>query len=97
ALNASDEVRHRINLGGTRAVFEHSRNHGVEHVIFVGRHTYYGAGSDSPLYHTEDEPPQELASYPELADLVAADLYAATELWRSPQVVTAVLRLCYTL
>ena len=24
---------------------------------FVGRHTYYGAAADSPLYHCEDEPP----------------------------------------
>ena len=28
-----------------------------KHVVFVGRHTYYGAAPDSPLYHTEDEPP----------------------------------------
>jgi UDP-glucose 4-epimerase len=97
ALNTNDEQRHRINLGGTRSVFQHCRAYGVEHVIFVGRHTYYGAGADSPLYHTEDEPPQELATYPELADLVAADLFAATELWRTPELVTSVLRLVYTL
>ncbi|MHB8877443.1 MAG: SDR family oxidoreductase [Myxococcaceae bacterium] len=91
------EERHRINLGGTRAVFEHSRAYGVKHVIFVGRHTYYGAGPDSPLYHTEDEPPQALDSFPELADLVAADLYASTALWRNPDLITTVLRVCYTL
>ena len=31
------------------------------------------------------------------ADLVAADLYAATALWRFPELTTTVLRLCYTL
>ncbi len=92
-----DEERHRINLGGTRAVFEHCRAYGVPHVVFVGRHTYYGAGPDSPLYHTEDEPPQGLETFPELADLVAADLYAQTALWRHPELTTSVLRLCYTL
>jgi UDP-glucose 4-epimerase len=97
SLMMSGEERYRINLGGTRAVFDHCRDYGVEHVIFVGRHTYYGAGPDSPLYHTEDEPPQELAAYPELADLVAADLYASTALWRLPQFTTTILRLCYTL
>ncbi len=91
------EERYRINLGGTRAVFDHCRAYGVEHVIFVGRHTYYGAGSDSPLFHTEDEPPMALQTFPELADLVAADLYAATALWRYPEMTTTVLRLVYTL
>jgi UDP-glucose 4-epimerase len=97
ATAADTEERYRINLGGTRAVFEHCANYGVKQVIFVGRHTYYGAGADAPLYHTESEPPQELGSYPELADLVAADLYAANALWRLPQLQTAVLRVCYTL
>jgi UDP-glucose 4-epimerase len=91
------EERYRINLGGTRAVFEHCRAYGVKHCVFVGRHTYYGAASDSPLFHTEDEPPMALASFPELADLVAADLYAGGELWRSPELCTSVLRLCYSL
>lgn len=67
------EDRYRINLGGTRAVFEHSATYGVRHVVFVGRHTYYGAQATLPLFHLEDEPPMGLASFPELADLVAAD------------------------
>ena len=92
-----DDERYRINLGGTRAVFDHCRNYGAEHCIFVGRHTYYGAAPDSPLYHTEDEPPMGLDEYPELADLVSADLYAGSALWRFPELTTTVLRLCYTL
>jgi UDP-glucose 4-epimerase len=97
ALAGDAEERYRINLGGTRAVFEHCANHGVSQLVFVGRHTYYGAGPEAPLYHTEVEPPQELGTYPELADLVAADLYAANVLWRLPALQTAVLRICYTL
>jgi UDP-glucose 4-epimerase len=97
ALNVTGEERSRINVGGTRAVFDHCQTHDVAHVVFVGRHTYYGAAPDSPLYHTEDEPPQALGTFPELADLVAADLYAANALWRWPRMVTTVLRLCYTL
>ena len=94
---ARGEERHRINLGGTRAVFDHCRRWGVSHVVFVGRHTFYGAAAESPLYHSEDEPPMGLATFPELADLVAADLYAASELWRFPELTTTVLRFCYTL
>jgi UDP-glucose 4-epimerase len=97
ALSARGEERARINVGGTKSLFEHSVRHGVQRVIFVGRHTYYGTSAESPLYHTEDEPPQALGNFPELADLVAADLYAANTLWREPQLKTTILRLVYTL
>lgn len=96
-LVARSEDRYRINLGGTRAVFEHAARYGVEHVVFAGRHTYYGAGPDTPLYHTEDEPPMAMTTFPELADLVAADLYAGSALWRLPEITTTVLRMVYTL
>jgi UDP-glucose 4-epimerase len=97
ALQIAGEERYKINVAGTRAVFDHCRAYGVEHCVFVGRHTFYGAGPDTPLFHTEDEPPMALATFPELADLVAADLYAATALWRFPELSTTVLRVCYTL
>jgi UDP-glucose 4-epimerase len=94
---ARDEERYRINLGGTQAVFDHCARYGVEHVVFVGRHTYYGAGPDAPMYHREEEPPMSLATFPELADLVSADLFAATALWRAKDMTTSVLRFCYSL
>lgn len=97
ALSAMGEERARINVGGTKALFEHCMGHGVKQVVFVGRHTYYGTSADSPLYHTEDEPPMGMGAFPELADLVAADLFAANTLWRTPQLTTSVLRLVYTL
>lgn len=96
-LTHRSQDRYRINLGGTRAVFEHCHSYGVKRAIFVGRHTYYGAGPDSPMYHTEAEPPMAVHSFPELSDLVAADLYAGSALWRYPDLQTAVLRICYTL
>ena len=96
-LAASTEERYRINLGGTRAVFDYCRDYGVKYALFIGRHTYYGAGPDSPLSHSEEDPPMAVSTFPELADLVAADLYACTALWRMPALKTAVLRFCYTL
>ncbi len=89
--------RFRINLGGTQAVFDHCATYGFKHAVFVGRHTYYGATAESALYHTEAEPPMAVHSFPELSDLVAADLYAGSALWRYPGIDTAVLRMCYTL
>jgi UDP-glucose 4-epimerase len=97
ALSIRGGERGRINLDGTKAVFDHCRDYGVKQVLFVGRHTFYGAAPDSPLYHSEDEPPRALEQVPELADLVTADLYAATALWRLPEITTAVLRLVYTM
>lgn len=89
--------RMRVNLYGTRAFMHHCRSYGVKQAVFVGRHTFYGAAADSPLYHTEDEPPMSAHNFPELADLVAADLYAASALWRYPEIATCVLRMVYTL
>jgi len=89
--------RFRINLQGTRAMVTYCDRYGVGQMVFVGRHTYYGAQADSPLYHTEDEPPMGLHNFPELADLVAADLFAGSALWRYPDIRTAVLRICYSL
>jgi UDP-glucose 4-epimerase len=96
-LRQKSEDRYRINLGGTRAVWDHCHTYHVPQAIFVGRHTYYGAAPDSPLYHTEEEPPSGATTFPELADLVAADLYAGSALWRYPEISTTVLRVCYTL
>ena len=48
-LREKTEERYRINFGGTRAVFEHASAHGVRLVVFVGRHTFYGAAPDCPF------------------------------------------------
>lgn len=96
-LSARREERYRINLGGTRTIFEHCAKYGVKQAIFVGRHTVYGAAPDAPLYRTEADPPLAVATFPDLADLVAADLYAGSALWRHPELATAVLRIVYTL
>ena len=96
-LERSNEDRYRINLGGTRKVFEHCHSYGVRQAIFVGRHTVYGASPDAPLYHREDSIPMAGKTFPELSDLVAADLYAGQALWRYPGLDTAVLRFVYEL
>jgi UDP-glucose 4-epimerase len=96
-LTVRSDDRYRINLFGTRAVFDHCHHYGATRCIFVGRHTYYGAAADSALYHGEEDPPMAMTTFPELSDLVAADLYAGSALWRYPEIDTSVLRLCYTL
>ncbi len=96
-FSTSLEQRYRINLDGTRVVWRHCARYGVRQAIFVGRHTVYGAAPDAPLYHREADPPLAVSTFPELADLVAADLVAGQALWRTPEMATAVLRMCYSL
>lgn len=96
-LAARRDERARINLGGTRAVFEYCDRHAVKHAIFISRHTVYGAAADAPLYRKEAEPPLGATTFPSLADLVAADLYAGSSIWRYPKLRTSILRLVYTL
>lgn len=96
-LTRRSEDRYQVNLQGTRAVFDHAHAYGAKQVLFVGRHTYYGACAASPLYHKEDDPPQSVNVFPELSDLVAADLYAGSALWRYEELSTCILRFCYTL
>jgi UDP-glucose 4-epimerase len=93
----STEERYRINMYGTRVMFDHCSRYRVKQAIFVGRHTVYGAAPDAPLYRTEAEPPLAATTFPELADLVAADLFAGSAIWRWPELTTSVLRLVYTL
>ncbi len=96
-LAVNPQERYRINLGGTRAIFDHCHTYGVRQAIFVGRHTFYGADADLPLFCSESEPPIAMATFQELADMVAADLFAGSALWRYPEIDTAVLRFCYAL
>ena len=96
-ITTHQEERYRINLRGTQTIFQHCETYDVTSALFIGRHTVYGAASDAPLYRTEAEPPLATATYPALADMVAADLFAASALWRYPKLNTAVLRLAYTL
>src|SRR2546427_7113874 len=56
ALVADAEERYRINLGGTRALFEHCANHRLRPLVFRGRHTYSGPGPDPPVDRTERGP-----------------------------------------
>ena len=73
-LTRQTEDRFRINLFGTRAVFDHCVQYGVKRCVFVGRHTYYGAAADSALYHKEEDPPMAVTTFPEL--LLCPDLTA---------------------
>ncbi len=91
------EERYKINLEGIRAMLQYAHDYGVKRVIYVGRHLVYGANPDSSLYRAESDPPYGGLTFPELNDIVTADLYAASAFWRYSTLKTAILRIAYTL
>lgn len=86
------EERHEINFEGTAKVFDVGRRMGAKKMIFCSRSTVYGALSDQPQFVTEEHPPSAGRTFPEIQDLIAADLYVSQMLWRHPEVETVLLR-----
>lgn len=84
--------RYRVNFEGTTHVFELAAGAGVKKLVLPSRHTVYGALPDNPAFMTEDHPPTAGRTFPEIQDLVAADMYACGMLWRNPEVEVVVLR-----
>ena len=84
--------RHKVNFEGTVHVLETALSCGVKKLIFPSRHTVYGALPDHPHFLSEDHPPSAGRTFPEIQDLVAADLYACGLLWRHPEAEVVVLR-----
>lgn len=84
--------RHRVNFEGTTRVLELAVEGGIGKVVFVSRHTVYGALPDQAQFLTEEHPPMAGRTFPEIQDLVAADLYACAMGWRNPDTEVAVLR-----
>lgn len=86
------EERHRINFEGTAKVFDVGLRNHVKKMVFVSRATVYGALPDQPQFVTEEHPPAAGRTFPEIQDLIAADLYVSQMLWRHPDVETVLLR-----
>ena len=92
SFDAPRAERHRVNFEGTVRVFEIAMRSGVRKIVHVSRHTVYGALPDHPQFLTEEQPPSAGRTFPEIQDLVAADLYASGMLWRRPDTEVVVLR-----
>lgn len=86
------EQRHRINFEGTARVFEIGRAHRVPKMGFVSRATVYGAFPEQSQFVDEEHPPAAGRTFPEIQDLIAADLYINAMIWRFPEVETFLLR-----
>jgi UDP-glucose 4-epimerase len=91
------EVRHEVNVLGTRRVLEYAATYGARQVVVLSSGYVYGALPDNPFYMTEDYPLNVSRNYPEIRDLAEVDTLATTFLWRHPEIATTVLRPVNTL
>lgn len=91
------EVRHEVNVLGTRRVLEYAATYGVRQVVILSSAYVYGALPDNPYYLTEDAPLNVSRTYPEIRDLAEMDTLATAFLWRHPEIATAILRPVNTL
>lgn len=91
-FTVSAAERYRVNFEGTTRVFELAMAAGVKKIVFPSRHTVYGALPDNPAFMLEEHPPTAGRTFPEIQDLVAADLFACAVLWRNPETEVVVLR-----
>jgi UDP-glucose 4-epimerase len=92
SFNAPAAERYRVNFEGTTRLFELCMDQGVKKIVFPSRHTVYGALADNPAFLSEEHPPTAGRTFPEIHDLVSADLYASGMLWRHPALEVVVLR-----
>jgi UDP-glucose 4-epimerase len=91
-FRAGGDVRHDVNVRGTKQLLDHCVNHGVQNLVVISSSYVYGAFPENPYYMDEDSPLSASRSYPEIRDLVEVDTLASAFLWRYPHIRTCVLR-----
>lgn len=94
---ASTGSARRRHLSITQSLLDAVAQHGVEQLVFVGHHLYYGAAAYLPLLHSEQDPPHGIETFPEAADVIASDLMTSNAFWSIPRTRTVVLRFCHAL
>jgi UDP-glucose 4-epimerase len=85
-------ARHRLNLDGSRKVIQLAAAHRIPRLVVVSHAAVYGALPDNPCFMTEDAAPSVGRSFPEMQDVVAADLMAGAAMWQHPAIEIVVLR-----
>ncbi len=91
-FRSGSQLRHDVNVRGTKQLLDHCVNHGVQSAVIVSSSYVYGASPENPYYMDEDAPLGASRSYPEIRDLVEVDTLSTAYLWRFPHLRTCVLR-----
>jgi UDP-glucose 4-epimerase len=91
-FRADLELRHEVNVLGTKRVMEFCRKYGAKQFIYLSSHYVYGALPENPYFLDEEAPLNASRTYPEIRDLVETDSLVGAFLWKYPEIQTVVLR-----
>jgi UDP-glucose 4-epimerase len=96
-FRSGPEVRHEVNVEGTRRLLENCAEHNVRQIVVLSSSYVYGAMPDNPRYMREDHPLNVSRTFPEMRDLAEVEGLVQTFLWRYPEIATVVMRPVNTL
>ncbi len=96
-LRGSPQLRHEINVAGTKRLLECCARYGVKKLVVLSSSYVYGALPENPYYMDEDTALNLSRHYPEIRDLGEVDTLCTTFLWKYPEIATAILRPVNTL
>lgn len=96
-FRASAEVRHEVNVDGTRQLLDNCAEFGVKNVVVLSSSYVYGALPENPRYIREDHPLHVSRTFPEIRDLAEVEGLVNAFVWRYPGIATSVLRPVNTL
>ena len=96
-FRADPELRHEVNVVGTRRLLEFCTKYDVKQLVVVSSSYVYGALPENPYFLDEDAPLNSSRTYPEIRDLVEMDTLTTAHLWKYPNMATTSLRPVNTL
>lgn len=96
-FRADPELRHEVNVTGTRSLLECSAEFGVKQLVVLSSSYVYGALPENPRYIREDHPLNVSRTFPEMRDLAEVEGLVGTFVWRYPEIATSILRPANTL
>ena len=92
-LSASDATR-RLNVDGSRLVFEEAAKAGADRIVYASSVAAYGFHADNPDWLTEDIPPRGSPEHPYSQQKAEVEEVLAEVLLRRRRTVAYVLRPC---
>ena len=92
-LSASEATR-RLNVDGSRLVFEEAANAGAERIVYASSVAAYGFHDDNPDWLTEDIPPRGSPEHPYSQQKAEVEQVLAEVLLRRRRTVAYALRPC---
>jgi UDP-glucose 4-epimerase len=88
----STHEHHTFNVVGTQMILEYCARYKVPKVVVLSSANVYGPSPNNSNFLSEDAPLLAGERFPEVRDLIAADMFAQQFVWREREVETSILR-----